>query len=79
MNAINDVLNTNTALIISSIYHLPLPLQKNDIAILTVSSPLNWNSNVAPLCLPPAIDYTGRTAVVAGWGATSSGKLQPDT
>lgn len=45
-----------------------------DIAILR-TEPLTFNSRVAPVCLPDdlTVDYVGKTATVAGWGATSEG------
>jgi len=50
----------------------------NDYSILTLSSPVAFSQAVSPACLPSAAaDFTGSTAVVSGWGTTSSGGNQP--
>ncbi|KAJ8724504.1 hypothetical protein PYW08_015978 [Mythimna loreyi] len=43
----------------------------NDIALLKLNKPVEYNHAVRPVCLPKNDDsaYTGRTAIVAGWGA----------
>ena len=49
----------------------------NDIAILKLKSPLTFNDNVQPACLPhPSFmpENTGEIAVISGWGDTSFGK-----
>ena len=42
----------------------------NDIALLKLKSPLVFNQNVQPACLPPSIDYypVHKTCFVSGWG-----------
>ena len=47
----------------------------NDIAILTLSSPLTFSKSMAPICLPEGTSNTfaGDTATVIGWGRTSPG------
>jgi len=47
----------------------------NDISIIKLSSPLVFNSMVAPVNLPPAgfDPPVGTVATVSGWGTTSSG------
>ncbi|KAF5295126.1 hypothetical protein FQA39_LY13277 [Lamprigera yunnana] len=44
----------------------------NDIAILELDSPLYFDSQVQPACIPnnALTDYSGKWAVVAGWGRT---------
>ena len=50
-----------------------------DFALLTLSSPLTFSSSVMPACLPDSsTDYEAVTAVVSGWGTTSSGGSQPN-
>ena len=48
--------------------------QLNDIAILTLSSPLTFSKSMAPICLPEGTSNTfaGDTATVIGWGRTGS-------
>merc|ERR1719300_165267 len=52
----------------------------NDIAILRLSSEVQFNDNVIPACLPSDAtqQYTGRQAVVSGWGTTSEGGRTSD-
>lgn len=48
----------------------------NDVAILTLDSPVEFNQYISPVCLPPlgSIDpYIGREAVVIGWGTLTQG------
>ncbi|CAK9821368.1 Clotting factor G beta subunit [Anthophora retusa] len=49
----------------------------NDIAIIEMDRPVDVNGIVRTACLPEdkAIDYTGATATVVGWGRT--GETQP--
>ncbi|KAK9302902.1 hypothetical protein QLX08_005241 [Tetragonisca angustula] len=49
----------------------------NDIAIIEMDRPVNVNGIVRTACLPEdkAIDYTGATATVIGWGRT--GESEP--
>ena len=49
----------------------------NDIAILKLKSPLTFNENVKPACLPhPSFrpENTGEIAVISGWGDIFDGK-----
>merc|ERR1712055_604457 len=46
----------------------------NDIALLQLSSPVEFRSEVWPVCLPPSTpSYANKVATVTGWGTTSSG------
>ena len=48
----------------------------NDVAILKLKSPLTFNDNVQPACLPqPSFmpENTRELAVISGWGDTSHG------
>jgi len=47
----------------------------NDIAILKLGEDVKFSRYVIPACLPSRMqnDYTGRSAVVSGWGAISEG------
>ncbi|EFX78206.1 hypothetical protein DAPPUDRAFT_105498 [Daphnia pulex] len=45
----------------------------NDIAILTLDSPVKFTETISPVCLPPQgsnDQYVGELAIVKGWGAT---------
>ncbi|EFX78247.1 hypothetical protein DAPPUDRAFT_305263 [Daphnia pulex] len=45
----------------------------NDIAILTLKSPVKFTEIISPICLPPPESndqYEGELAIVKGWGAT---------
>ena len=42
---------------------------RNDIAILKLATPLQFNSNVQPACLPD-IQFTPEKGLVSGWGYT---------
>ena len=48
---------------------------ENDIAILTLSSDVEFNDGVQPVCQPvTGLDaYVGQTSTVSGWGTTRSG------
>ena len=51
-------------------------LQRNDIAVIELEAPLEFNDKVHAICLPPPQDPQGSipqdsgNAVVAGWGFT---------
>ncbi|XP_025834019.1 trypsin-1-like isoform X2 [Agrilus planipennis] len=46
-------------------------LYNNDIALLELDSPLEFNNVLRPVCLPSAgRSYSGQSGVVIGWGAT---------
>jgi len=47
----------------------------NDIAVLVLASPLNFNDDkIGPVCLPGNIDTSaGKEAVVIGWGSLNQG------
>lgn len=51
----------------------------NDIALLKLSSPLTFSTNIKPVCLPNVgIDISpGHKAWISGWGATSSSGPSP--
>jgi len=50
----------------------------NDIAILTMESPVVFSDTVSPVCLPTTSDdYTMKDAVVMGWGTIKEGGGQP--
>ncbi|VVC95653.1 unnamed protein product, partial [Leptidea sinapis] len=48
----------------------------NDVALLKTIKQLVWTSELRPACLPQAIspDYSGRAAIVAGWGFTNENR-----
>ncbi|XP_052789911.1 vitamin K-dependent protein C-like isoform X2 [Mya arenaria] len=47
---------------------------ENDVALIILNDPIQWNDNTRPLCLPdPTTSYTvGEQCYLAGWGSTSS-------
>ena len=51
----------------------------NDFAILRLSSPVNFTTEVAPACLPADVNatYVNAVATVTGWGTLESGGWQP--
>ena len=51
-----------------------IPIYDFDIAILKLSSPLIFEPNIQPACLPDASfapDETKQTALISGWGDIS--------
>ncbi|KAI9553937.1 hypothetical protein GHT06_019208 [Daphnia sinensis] len=49
---------------------------RNDIAILTLESPVTFTSSISPVCLPPPGSndkYVNQTAAIIGWGSTQRG------
>jgi hypothetical protein len=57
---------------------ITLHLQYNDIAILTLASPVTFGPTMSPVCLPSAgstTTYEGKEAAVIGWGALKEGRL----
>jgi hypothetical protein len=57
-------------------FHL---LQYNDIAILTMDTPVPFSRTVKPVCLPTSDfkQYNGLTATVVGWGSLRENGPQP--
>jgi Trypsin len=50
--------------------------QYNDIAILTLASPIQYTASISPVCLPNIGDtnqYINYEAAVIGWGASREG------
>ena len=48
---------------------------ENDIAVLTLESPLERQPHIAPVCLPqPEAQLVGKKAFVTGWGKTKYGE-----
>lgn len=52
-------------------YLIEIHFQYNDIAILTLESPVQFSSVIRPVCLPSggARDWAGSTGTVIGWGS----------
>ncbi|XP_026820598.1 serine protease lint [Rhopalosiphum maidis] len=47
---------------------------ENDIALLELESPVNYDQHIVPICMPDdEDDFTGRMAVVTGWGRLKYG------
>jgi len=52
----------------------------NDIALLTLDSPIQFSSTMSPVCLPNSATsdkYANQEAAVIGWGAIKEGGSQP--
>ncbi|KAI4489963.1 hypothetical protein M0804_004145 [Polistes exclamans] len=50
----------------------------NDVAILTMSEPVEFTEQIRPICLPSGSKlYTGMTATVIGWGSLRESGPQP--
>nr|XP_037273443.1 transmembrane protease serine 3-like [Rhipicephalus microplus] len=48
----------------------------NDIALVKVERPLDFDDHVRPICLPPKmLHLDGQLAMVAGWGLTEESKV----
>lgn len=50
--------------------------QKNDLALIRLVKPIQYNENVGPVCLPWSLldlDLIGKTVILAGWGTTEFG------
>ncbi|XP_076365955.1 uncharacterized protein LOC143254929 [Tachypleus tridentatus] len=57
-----------------TIVHRNFNLQsfENDLALLELESPVQFQPHIAPICLPEiGENFTGRTAFVSGWGKLS--------
>lgn len=49
---------------------------KNDIGLIKLTKPIEYNANVGPVCLPWNLqdkDLEGKTTTLAGWGTTEFG------
>ena len=50
---------------------------ENDLALVQLDEPIDFQPHVGPICLPPEnIDLLGKNATVTGWGRLSEGQLQ---
>lgn len=48
---------------------------ENDLALVQVDEPFDFQPHVSPICLPPDnIELVGRNATVTGWGRLSEGQ-----
>jgi hypothetical protein len=50
--------------------------QYNDVAILTLDSPVQFSAAIAPVCLPPKgsnEQFVSKESTVVGWGALKEG------
>lgn len=52
--------------------------QYNDIALLTLDSPVTFSNAVAPVCLydDQSVVHDGKDAIVIGWGNLRDGKAK---
>ena len=52
----------------------------NDIALLKLTNPVDYDVNIIPICLPPDDNkLVGETAWVKGWGRLYEGKYNGNT
>lgn len=52
---------------------------ENDIALLELESPIQFDSHIVPICMPEDDeDFTGRMATVTGWGRLKYGECLVD-
>ncbi|KAK2574958.1 hypothetical protein KPH14_008721 [Odynerus spinipes] len=50
----------------------------NDVAVLTLSEPVDFTEQIRPICLPSGSQlYSGKTATVIGWGSLRESGPQP--
>ncbi|XP_075532208.1 proclotting enzyme-like isoform X5 [Dermacentor variabilis] len=57
-----------------------LSVYANDIAVLQLEKPLNFDKFVSPVCLPKKpLNIAGRPLLIAGWGLTKEGGQDSDT
>lgn len=50
----------------------------NDVALLTMDSPVTFTKSIRPICLPTGnAAYVGQSATVIGWGSLREGGPQP--
>ncbi|KAL0127867.1 hypothetical protein PUN28_003247 [Cardiocondyla obscurior] len=50
----------------------------NDVALLTLSEPVEFTEQIRPICLPSGSQlYSGKTATVIGWGSLRESGPQP--
>ncbi|XP_054918271.1 trypsin 3A1-like isoform X1 [Dermacentor andersoni] len=57
-----------------------LSVYANDIAVLQLEKPLNFDKFVSPICLPKKpLNITGRPLLIAGWGLTKEDGQDSDT
>lgn len=48
---------------------------ENDLALVQLDEPLDFQPHISPICLPPEnIELVGRNATVTGWGRLSEGR-----
>lgn len=49
---------------------------KNDVALIRLSSPIQFNQAVQPICLPRQAARTGQNCYITGWGRSSRNARQ---
>ncbi|KAJ4949265.1 hypothetical protein JOQ06_020781 [Pogonophryne albipinna] len=75
---LNKVSKTIDKIIVHPMYYFFID---NDMALLKLSSPVNFTDYIQPVCLASANStfYTGVSSWVVGFGANSSGGSNADT
>ena len=46
----------------------------NDIALIQINTPAQYNRYVAPICLPGPWDLQGKNLIIAGWGSVTGAR-----
>jgi hypothetical protein len=59
-------------------FHLQFGKYINDIALIRLSKPVEWNDLAQPICLPdPEVEnFAGKHGLLAGWGFDKEGELR---
>lgn len=73
--------DTSSAIVVRAAEFKPYPYydlttQRYDLALIRLQSPVSYNQNIGPACLPIQTanwDLRGQTVTVMGWGTTSFG------
>ena len=49
---------------------------ENDLALVQLDEPIDFQAHIGPICLPPEnVDLLGKNATVTGWGRLNEGEL----
>lgn len=85
IESVSDLTGTQTVGISSYKMHEKFQVgafkKSNDIAILTLNTPITFGDNIQPTNLPAdnSNNYSGLTCEISGWGRTGLPNILPDT
>jgi len=85
LSGAHDLLSVETSRVAHSIAeiiiheHFNLDTFDNDIALLKLTSPIQWGPGVSPVCLPsPDYEFQGGyQCIITGWGVASKSRCRP--